>query len=62
MLNPFDSVIALVRLSERIKEGTHGVVLLVLDEERPMYEVEFVDEQGDSVEVLSVLGSTIQAR
>jgi len=61
MLNPFDSVVALVRLSERIKEGTHGVVLLVLDEDRQMYEVEFFDELGASVGVLSVQGEDIRS-
>jgi len=61
MLNEFDSVIALVPLNGRIKEGANGVVLLVLDEDRQMYEVEFFDELGASVGVLSVQGEDIRS-
>ena len=61
MLNEFDSVIALVPLNARIKEGANGVVLLVLDEDRQMYEVEFFDELGASVGVLSVQGEDIRS-
>lgn len=60
MFSEYDAVVALTLLSNRVQEGTRGTVLIVLDEDEHVYEVEFVDEQGDRIELLTIRGDAIR--
>lgn len=50
----YDVVKAARSLEENVPEGTVGAVLMVFESENSRYEVEFVDCDGDSLEVLTV--------
>lgn len=60
MFSEHDAVVALTRLSNRTQVATRGTVLLVLDEDEHIYEVEFFDEQGNCIELLTIRGNTIR--
>jgi hypothetical protein len=57
MFNEYDVVIAKVDLSEKVRSGCLGAVLMCFDGDD--YEVEFVDSQKDTLEVLTVSGSNL---
>ncbi|WP_394203728.1 DUF4926 domain-containing protein [Marinagarivorans algicola] len=57
MFNEYDVVIAKVDLSEKVRFGCLGAVLMCFDGDD--YEVEFVDSQKDTLEVLTVSGSNL---
>lgn len=54
MLQEYDVVLANRDLSESVKQGTKGVIMLVVHKQPNKYEVEFVDEGGDTLELLTV--------
>ncbi len=54
MFSEYDVVIARKALSEKVKLGSIGAVLMCFDGKS--YEVEFTDELGESLEVLTVSG------
>ncbi|WP_432408148.1 DUF4926 domain-containing protein [Wukongibacter sp. M2B1] len=54
MLKEYDVVIASCDLSQSVKQGTRGTIVLIVHKEPNKYEVEFVDENGDMLELLTV--------
>lgn len=52
MFSEYDAVRATTELSERVKKGTIGTIVMVYD--RNHYEVEFIDDKGDTIELLTV--------
>lgn len=54
MFKQHDSVMAAKDLKGTITKGTYGTVAYVYDSPYPMYEVEFMDEDGDITCVLIV--------
>jgi hypothetical protein len=54
MLKEYDVVIASCDLSQVVKRGTRGAIMLIVHREPNKYEVEFVDENGDTLELLTV--------
>ncbi|WP_408951638.1 DUF4926 domain-containing protein [Lysobacter sp. Hz 25] len=56
----YDVVIATQTLSERIKKGTKGVILLILDAENGVYEAEFVDSLEVTLGVITVDAMSIE--
>ncbi|SDQ24612.1 DUF4926 domain-containing protein [Pseudoxanthomonas sp. CF125] len=58
----YDVVVARVDLGQNVKAGTMGAILLVLDQESGVYEVEFVDDHGATLEVMTVDGENLQGR
>lgn len=54
MLKEYDVVVASKDLSQLVRKGTKGAVLLVVHKTPNKYEVEFIDEQGESLELLTV--------
>ena len=54
MFNEYDVVLAKRNLSQLVHLGCKGAVLICHGNDD--YEVEFVDEDGDSLEVLTVSG------
>ena len=54
MFKEYDVVIAKKNLSDKVKLGMRGAVLLVFRSNRNKYEVEFVDDKTGIVELLTV--------
>lgn len=54
MLKEYDVVRAKNDLNPLISRGTKGAVMLILHENPNKYEVEFVDENGETLELLTV--------
>ncbi len=46
--------------SENLKAGTRGTVLIVYPDSPPAYEVEFLDENGNSLTVLTLEEEAIE--
>jgi|GEM_PF-1424159 len=59
MIKEYDVIYAKHDLSEKIKCGTKGVVLLILNASPYKYEVEFVDKNNDFLELMTVDESDI---
>lgn len=60
MLNELDVVKAKRKLSEKVKQNTEGTIVMVYDEPRIAYEVEFVDSDDESLEILTVEAEDIE--
>lgn len=60
MLNELDVVKAKRKLSEKVKQNTEGTIVMVYDEPRNAYEVEFVDSDDESLEILTVEAEDIE--
>ena len=54
MVKEYDIIKAKQKLSETVLEGTEGVVVMVYNEPTRAYEVEFFDEQRNTIDVLTV--------
>lgn len=54
MLKEYDVVRAKKDINSLILRGTKGAVMLILHEEPNKYDVEFVDENGETLELLTV--------
>lgn len=54
MLKEYDVVLAKRNLSKMVSCGTKGALMLILHNNPNKYEVEFVDENGDTLELLTV--------
>ncbi len=53
MFNEYDVIKAKRTLSEQVYKGCKGVILMIF-EEPTAYEVEFVDDNGNSLEIITV--------
>ncbi|MFD2644455.1 DUF4926 domain-containing protein [Pseudomonas japonica] len=60
MFKEYDVVVAVKSLSAHVFPGCIGVVLLCLDSDH--YEVEFVDGDGESLEVLTVSEAALELK
>lgn len=60
MFEEYDNVYSLVDTDEKASAGTKGVIALVLDSEKGIYEVEFVDINNETIEVIEVVGVQIK--
>lgn len=58
MFNEYDVVLSKKALSEKVYSGCKGAVLMCFDNDD--YEVEFVDAEGESLEVMTVAGVDLQ--
>jgi hypothetical protein len=54
MIKEYDIVAASRMLSNKVSIGTKGVVLLIYDAIMINFEVEFVDADGNTLEILTV--------
>ena len=59
MFQEYDVIIALHDINADVPKGTIGTVLLVHFDIPSKYEIEFIDEQGNSLDVLTVQESEI---
>jgi len=60
MYNEYDVVKAKRRLSEKVFKGCKGAILMVFESSPTAYEVEFVDNKGNSLEVMTVSEKDIE--
>lgn len=54
MLKEYDVVRAKHDINTLISRGTKGAIMLILHENPNKYEVEFVDDNGETLELLTV--------
>ncbi|MDF2513940.1 MAG: hypothetical protein K0S04_3806 [Herbinix sp.] len=54
MFKEYDVVFAVRDLTKIVLKGLKGVILMVYDSTSPYYEVEFIDEDGNTIEILTV--------
>lgn len=52
MFQEYSTVISKVKLSDKVSARTLGAILIVYNENN--FEVEFVDESGDTLEILTI--------
>jgi hypothetical protein len=60
LLNEYDVIKAKERLTDKVYKGCKGAVLMVFEGESIAYEVEFIDEDGESLEVITVRDEDIE--
>ncbi|EIM8286386.1 DUF4926 domain-containing protein [Listeria monocytogenes] len=60
MFNECDIVYSSVDINEEVKPGTKGVILMVLDLKKEVYEVEFVNSNDDTIDVTEVRGAQLR--
>ncbi|EKZ4847199.1 DUF4926 domain-containing protein [Listeria monocytogenes] len=60
MFNEYDIVYSSVDINEEVKSGTKGVILMVLDLKKEVYEVEFVNSNDDTTDVTEVRGAQLR--
>ncbi|MBC2248200.1 DUF4926 domain-containing protein [Listeria seeligeri] len=60
MYKDFDRVYTLVDINEKVKSGAKGVILMLLDKTDQVYEVEFFDENHETIDVTEVEGHQIE--
>ncbi|EAD3044490.1 DUF4926 domain-containing protein [Listeria monocytogenes] len=60
MFNEYDIVYSSVDINEEVKSGTKGVILMVLDLKKEVYEVEFVNSKDDTIGVTEVRGAQLR--
>ena len=54
LFKEYDAVRANKRLNINISKGEEGTILMVFEGEDKEYEVEFVDEEGNTLDILTV--------
>lgn len=54
MYNEYDVVRAIRNININVPKGSKGVVLIIYPSTPVQYEVEFVDEEGNSIDVITV--------
>ncbi|MCQ4637783.1 DUF4926 domain-containing protein [Anaerovorax odorimutans] len=60
MLREFDIIMAKKDINSNIKRGCRGVVLIVYERPALAYEVEFMDDNNDTIDVTTVEPSDIK--
>ncbi len=54
MFNEYDVVRSKKNLSENVKLGTRGAIMLIYNSNPNKYEVEFLDTNGETLDILTV--------
>lgn len=62
MLNEYAVVVATKDLSKGVKYGCVGTIVMVYDSPSLAYEVEFFDNNGDTIELLTVEPADIRLK
>ncbi|MGE7274887.1 DUF4926 domain-containing protein [Brevibacillus panacihumi] len=62
MFQEYDVVKSIRHLSEKVLKGTIGTILMVFDSSPNQYEVEFVDEENNTLEILTVIEGDIKRK
>jgi hypothetical protein len=59
MIKEYEIVKSLVDINDKVLKGCKGTVLIIYNDTPPAYEVEFVDENNETLDVLTVKSSEI---
>ncbi len=62
MFEEYDVVFAVRDLSKIVLKGFRGVILMVYNSTPPQYEVEFIDEDGNTIEIITIYETDIEAK
>lgn len=62
MFKEYDVVFAVRDLSTIVLKGIRGVILMIYNSTPPQYEVEFIDEDGNSIEIITISEKDIEAK
>ena len=62
MLNEYAVVVATRNLSKGVNRGCIGTIVMIYDNPSLAYEVEFFDNNGDTIELLTVEPSDIKLK
>ncbi|WP_219220045.1 DUF4926 domain-containing protein [Paenibacillus sp. S150] len=54
MFNEYDVVFASRELSEIVLRGCKGVIVMVFDNQKKVYEVEFLNDDDETLDILTV--------
>jgi hypothetical protein len=54
MIREYDVVITTKDINGKVLKGMQGAVLIVYDAKPPQYEIEFLDEDGYTIDVLTL--------
>lgn len=54
MIREYDVVITTKDINGKVLKGMRGAVLIVYDAKPPQYEIEFLDEDGYTIDVLTL--------
>lgn len=54
MIQEYDVVIVTKDINDKVLKGMRGAVLIVYDIKPPQYEIEFLDEDGYTIDVLTL--------
>lgn len=54
MFKEYDVVVAKCALSETVKSKARGTILLILHTNPNVYEIEFMDQNGNTLDILTV--------
>lgn len=54
MIREYDVVITIKNINDKVLKGMRGAVLIVYDDKPPKYEIEFLDEEGYTIDVLTL--------
>ncbi len=60
MINEYDLVFAKKALSKSVNKGCQGTVMLIYRDPKLAYEVEFIDKEGNTLDVLTVYPSDVE--
>ncbi len=55
MIKKYDIVESLKALNDKVSKGCKGTVLIIYSDFPPTFEVEFVDEMNETLDVLTVM-------
>jgi len=60
MFKEYDVVVAVKQLNDQIKKGATGTILIIHPSKSPAYEVEFVNAEGETLDVVTVIEEQIK--
>jgi len=60
MFNEYDVVLASHDINDKVHKGSKGTILIVYDSNPNQYEVEFIDNQGNTLDILTVKQNDIE--
>ncbi|MBC1395485.1 DUF4926 domain-containing protein [Listeria welshimeri] len=61
MFKEYDVVYSNEQINEKVPYNTKGVVVMILDTKIPVFEIEFVDADNQTLDITEVRGSQLQS-
>lgn len=61
LFKEYDVVYSNEQINEKVPYNTKGVVVMILDTKIPVFEIEFVDADNQTLDITEVRGSQLQS-